>query len=51
MPLTHLSLSDLKKKNPHWGRKSVDDHGSTTRALCTEENKTSIMEENTDGEI
>jgi hypothetical protein len=19
-------ISDLKKKNPHWGRKSVDDH-------------------------
>ena len=35
--------SDLKKKNPHWERKSVDDHGSTTRALLTEEN--------TDGEI
>ena len=35
--------SDLKKKNPHWERKSVDDHGSTTRAL--------FMEENTDGEI
>jgi hypothetical protein len=30
-------------KNPHWDRKSVDDHGSTTRAL--------FMEENTDGEI
>ena len=37
-------ISDLKKKNPHWDRKSVDDHGSTTtRAL--------FMEENTDGEI
>ena len=36
-------ISDLKKKNPHWDRKSVDDHGSTTRALFTEEN--------TDGEI
>ncbi len=36
-------ISDLKKKNPHWSRKSVDDHGSTAGALCTEEN--------TDGEI
>ena len=36
-------ISDLKKKNPHWGRQSVDDHDSTTRALFTEEN--------TDGEI
>ena len=31
-------ISDLRKKNPHWDRKSVDDHGSTTRALFTEEN-------------
>ena len=37
-------ISDyLKKKNPHWDRKSVDDHGSITRALFTEEN--------TDGEF
>ena len=36
-------ISDLKKKNPHWNRKSLDDHGSTTRALFTEGN--------TDGEI
>ena len=35
--------SDLKKENPHWGRQSVDDHDSTTRAIFTEEN--------TDGEI
>ncbi len=31
-------ISHLKKKNPHWDRESVDDHGSTTRALFTEEN-------------
>ena len=36
-------ISDLKKKNPHWDRKSVGDHDSTTRAQFTEEN--------TDGEI
>ena len=36
-------ISDLKRKNPYWDRKSGDDHGSTTRALFTEEN--------TDGEI
>ena len=35
VPLTHLSLI-LRKKNPHWDRKSVDDHGSTSRALFTE---------------
>ena len=29
-------ISDLKKKNPHWDRKSVDDHGSISRALFTE---------------
>ena len=29
-------ISDLKKKNPHWDRMSVDDHGSTSRALFTE---------------
>ena len=29
-------ISDLKKKNPHWDRKSVGDHGSTSRALFTE---------------
>ena len=39
----NLLISDLRKKNPQWDRKSVDDHGSTTRALFTEEN--------TDGEI
>jgi hypothetical protein len=39
----HSLISDLKKKNPHWDRKSVDDHGSILRALFTEEN--------TDGEI
>ena len=38
-----FSSCDLKKKSPYWDRKSVDDHGSTTRAL--------FMEENTDGEI
>ena len=38
-------ISDLKKKNPHWGRQSVDDHhGSTTNALFMEE-------KNADGEI
>jgi hypothetical protein len=31
-------ISDLKKKNPHWGRQPVDEHDSTTRALFTEEN-------------
>ena len=36
-------FSDLKKKNQHWGRQSVDDHDSTARALYTEENS--------DGEI
>ena len=36
-------ISDLKRKNPYWDRKSGDDHGSTTRALFTEENN--------DGEI
>ena len=36
-------ISDLKKKNPHWDRKSVDDQDLTARALFTEEN--------TDGEI
>jgi len=29
-------ISDLKKKNPHWDRKSVDDHDSTSRAIFTE---------------
>jgi len=29
-------ISDLKKKNPHWDRKSVGDQGSTARALFTE---------------
>jgi hypothetical protein len=36
-------ISDVKKKNPHWDRKSVDDQDLTARALFTEEN--------TDGEI
>ena len=31
-------ISDLEKKTLHWDRKSVDDHGSTTRVLFTEEN-------------
>ena len=30
-------ISDFRKKNPYWDRESVDDHGSTTRALFTEE--------------
>ena len=34
----NLLISDLRKKNPVWDRKSVDDHGSTTRVLFTEEN-------------
>ena len=34
----NLLFSDLRKKNPLWDRKSVDDHGSTTRVLFTEEN-------------
>jgi len=34
----NLLISDLRKKNPLWDRKSVDDHGSTTRVLFTEEN-------------
>jgi hypothetical protein len=38
LPLTHLSLIDLKKKNPFWDRNSVDDYGLTSRALFTEEN-------------
>ena len=33
----NLLTSDLRKKNPQWDRKSVDDHGSTTRVLFTEE--------------
>ena len=32
-----LLISDLRKKNLHWDRKSVDDYGSTTRFLFTEE--------------
>ncbi len=36
-------ISDLKKKNLYWDRKSVDDQDLTARALFTEEN--------TDGEI
>ena len=39
----HSLISDLKKKNPYWDRKSVDDQDLTARALFTEEN--------TDGEI
>ena len=31
-------ISNLRKKNPQWDRKSFDDHGSTTRALFMEEN-------------
>ena len=31
-------ISDLKKKNPHWYRKSVDDQDLTARALFTDEN-------------
>ena len=34
----NLLISDLREKHPHWDRKLVDDHGSTTRALFTEEN-------------
>ena len=34
----NLLISGLRKKNPQWDRKSVDDHGSTTRVLFTEEN-------------
>ena len=29
-------ISDLKKKTPHWDRKSVDEHSSSSRALFTE---------------
>ena len=39
----NLLISDLRKKNSLWDRKSVDHHGSTTRVLFTEEN--------TDGEF
>ena len=31
-------ISDLRKKNPYWDRKSVDDQDLTARALFTEEN-------------
>ena len=31
-------ISDLKKKNLHWGRKSVASQGATARTLFTEEN-------------
>jgi hypothetical protein len=34
----NLLISDLRKKNPQWDRKPVDDHGSTARILFTEEN-------------
>jgi hypothetical protein len=34
----NLLISDLRKKNPHWDRKSVDVYASTTRVLFTEEN-------------
>ena len=36
-------MSDFRKKNPQWDRKSVNDHGSTTRVL--------FMEEKSDGEF
>ena len=36
-------VSDLKKKDPYWDRKSADDQGLTARTLFTEENS--------DGEI
>ena len=37
MLLTYITkYLSLRKKNPHWDRKSVDDHGSTTRVLYTE---------------
>jgi hypothetical protein len=39
----NLLISDLRKKNPQWDRKSVNDHGSTTRVL--------FMEEKSDGEF
>ena len=29
-------ISDLKRKNPYWDRKSGDDHESTTTTLFTE---------------
>jgi len=39
MLLTHLSTTyDFKKKNPKWGRTSVDDQDLAARALFTEEN-------------
>ena len=38
MPPFNSLISDLKKKNPHWAKKSVDDHDLTTRALFMEEN-------------
>ena len=31
-------ISDLKKKNPYWDRKSADGQGSTVRTLFPEEN-------------
>ena len=31
-------ISDLKKKNPYWVSKSVDDQDLTARTLFTEEN-------------
>ena len=44
MPLTHLlTYLWFRRKNPHWDRKSLDDHGSTASAL--------FAVENTDGEI
>ena len=27
----NLLISDLRKKNPQWDTKSIDDHGSTTQ--------------------
>ena len=40
----NLLISDLRKKNPHWDRKSVDDHGSTTRVYL----RRKILTENFD---
>ena len=36
--LLKLTYLCFKEENPQWDRKSVDDHGSTTRVLFTEEN-------------
>ena len=42
IPILHINafnslISDLRKKNPHCDRESVDNHGSTARGLFTEE--------------